>query len=120
MDARPKEVTLPSIFSETKDTWRITSITQKELIRDAEEEKDLLSEVTLSNQEEYADSEDITIRFPRSVKKNTCIKEFKYRVIYGYFFAIPICKKHKGCKDKMKTVNFSNGKTLTITYDCYK
>ncbi|KAL9988474.1 hypothetical protein ACROYT_G002923 [Oculina patagonica] len=48
---------------------------------------------------------------------NVCIERYQYRVIYNYFFQIPVCKQ--GCKKKYKTVAFSNGKTLAIVYDCY-
>lgn len=117
MDARPKEVTLSSLFSETKDS----SLTQRKLIHSAKAEEEFVSGATSSIQEENIGSEDdITIRFLRSVKSNTCIKKFVYRVIYNYFFAIPICKKHRGCKEKMRTVTFANGKTLAITFDCYR
>ena len=48
---------------------------------------------------------------------NACIERYQYRFIYNYFFRIPVCKQ--GCKRKLKTVTFSNGKTLAIVYDCY-
>lgn len=121
VDARPKEVNnLLPLFSDTEDTSRITSVTQPEVNRDAEAQKEMISGGSSSNQEEIANSKKITTRFPKSVKRNNCIKKFVYRVIYDYFFAIPVCKKHKGCREKFRTVNFSNGKTLAIAYDCYK
>ena len=49
---------------------------------------------------------------------NACIERYIYRIIYNYFFRIPVCKA--GCKPKYKSVNFSNGQTYAILYDCYK
>lgn len=48
---------------------------------------------------------------------NACIKRFVYRIIYNWVFKIPVCKQ--GCQSKFRTVNFSNGKTLAIVFDCY-
>ena len=48
---------------------------------------------------------------------NACVKRYVYRIIYNWVFKIPVCKQ--GCKSKVRTVNFSNGKTLAITYGCY-
>lgn len=121
--ARPKEVNLLPLFPDTKDTSRITratSVTQRQVNRDAQARKETISVGSSSNQEEIADSKRTMTRFQRSLKRNNCIKKFVYRVIYNYFFAIPVCKQHKGCNGKFKTVNFSNGKTLAIRYDCYK
>ena len=123
MGARPKEVNLLPLFPDTKDTSRITratSVTQPQVNRDAQARKETVSVGSSSNQEEIADSKKTMTRFQKIVKRNNCIKKFVYRVIYNYFFAIPVCKRHKGCNGKFKTVNFSNGKTLAIQYDCYK
>ena len=49
---------------------------------------------------------------------NGCIERYIYRIIYNYFFRIPICKV--GCKSKYKIVNFPNGNAYAIRYDCYK
>lgn len=106
---------------ETKDASENRNIvTQPELIRSAEAEKELISDRTSSIQEENAADENFEIRFPRSVKDNKCIKKFVNRIIYNYYFAVPLCKIGKGCKEKMMTVNFSNGKTIAIAYDCFK
>ncbi len=48
---------------------------------------------------------------------NACIERYQYRIIYNYFFQIPICKQ--GCKKMYNTVPFPNGKTIAIVYDCY-
>jgi len=114
----PKEVNLFPLVSDTEDTSRIrtikriTNVTQPEVNHGAEAQK--------PNREEIGNSKKITTRFRKDVKRNNCIKKFVYQVIYNYVFAIPVCKKHKGCREKFKTVNFSNGKTLAISYDCYK
>lgn len=128
VDATPKEVNLFPLFSDTEETpritriTRITSVTQPEVNRDAETQKEMVSGGSSSNQEEITNSKNITTRiFPRKgVKRNNCIKKFVYRVIYNYFFAIPVCKKRKGCREKFMSVNFSNGETSAIRYDCYK
>ena len=49
---------------------------------------------------------------------NGCIERYIYRFIYNYYFRIPICKA--GCKSKYRIVNFPNGNTYAIRYDCYK
>lgn len=120
VDARPKEVTMPLLLSQTKDASKNTIITPQEMIGEVKATNELSSDLTSSSQEQNSGSQHITIHFPRSAKRNTCIKKYVYRLIYNYFFAIPICKKHEGCKEKMETVNFSNGKTLAITFDCGK
>ncbi|KAJ7369905.1 hypothetical protein OS493_035684 [Desmophyllum pertusum] len=48
---------------------------------------------------------------------NPCIKRYVYRIIYNYFFIIPVCKQ--GCKEKLKIVTFSKGQTRAIVDDCY-
>ena len=122
----PKEVNLIPLFSDTEDTSRITtikkitSVTQPEVNRDAEAQKETVSGGSSSTQEEIGNSKKIMKRSAKGVKRNNCIKKFVNRVIYNYFFAIPVCKKHKGCREKFKTVNFANGKTLAIRYDCCK
>ena len=125
--ARPKEVKLLPLFSGTEDTSRITkitkitNITQPEVNRDAEAPKEMASDGSSSNQEEVTNRKKIMTRFPKKgVKRNNCIKKVFYRLIYNHVFTIPVCKKHKGCREKYRTVNFSNGKTLGIRYDCYK
>ena len=122
--ARPKEVNLLPLLSGTEDTSRITGITnvtQPEVKRDAEAQKEMAGGGSSSNQEEIANSKKIMTRFLRKgVKRNNCVKKVFNRVIYNYVFEIPVCKKHKGCREIVRTVNFSNGKTLAITYDCYK
>lgn len=70
------------------------------------------------NREGTADGKLIRTRFTRNAKKNRCIKRYDYRIIYNHFFAIPICKKRRGCKEVIKFVNFGRGKTLGITYNC--
>ena len=115
MGARPKEVNLLPLLSGTEDTSRITEITnvtQPEVNRDAEAQKEMASGGYSTNQEEIAHSKKIMTRFLRKgVKRNNCIKKVFTRVIYNYVFEIPVCKKHKGCREKVRTVNFSNGKT---------
>lgn len=122
--ARPREVNLLPLFSGTEDSSRITTftnVTQPEMNRDAEAQKEMTTGGSSSNQEEIANSKKIMTRFLRkSVKSNNCIKKVFYREIYNHIFEIPVCKKHKGCREKFKTVNFSNGKNLAIRYDCYK
>ena len=121
--ARPRDVNLLPLFPDAEYTSRITkvtSVTQPEVSRDTEAQKEMVSGVSSSNQEGIANSKKIMTSFHKSVKRNNCIKKFVYRVIYNYIFRIPVCKKHKGCQEKFKTVNFSNGKTLAIRYDCYK
>ena len=125
--ARPKEVKLLPLFSGTEDTSRITTITkitnvtQAEVNRDAEAPKEMASDGSSPNQEEVTNRKKIMTRFPtKGVKRNNCIKRVFYRLIYNHVFTIPVCKKHKGCREKYRTVNFSNGKTLGIRYDCYK
>ena len=119
--ARPKEVNLLPLLSGTEDTSRITGITQPEVKRDAEAQKEMAGGGSSSNQEEIANNKKITTRSLRkSVKRNNCVKKVFTRVIYNYVFEIPVCKKHKGCRERVRTVNFSNGKTLAITHDCYK
>ena len=49
---------------------------------------------------------------------NQCLKKFDYRLIYNYFFEIPLCKKE--CKEKVKFVTFLNGEMLSVVYDCVK
>ena len=49
---------------------------------------------------------------------NACTERYVYQIIYNRVFRIPICKV--GCKPKYMTVNFANGKTQAIRYDCYK
>ena len=49
---------------------------------------------------------------------NQCLKKFDYRLIYNYFFEIPLCKKE--CKEKVNFVTFSNGEMLSVVYDCVK
>ena len=56
------------------------------------------------------------IRHARS--NNTCIKRYEYRIIYNYFFRIPICKRHKNCQRVVKIVRFSNGIAKAINYNC--
>jgi len=53
----------------------------------------------------------------RTARNAACIARYVYRTIYNYGFRIPVCKQ--GCKHQYKTVNFSNGKTLAIAYNCY-
>ena len=122
--ARPKEANLLPLLSGTEDTSRITGITnvtQPEVKRDAEAQKEMAGGGSSSNQEELANSKKIMTRFLRKgVKRNNCVKKVFNPVIYNYVFEIPVCKKHKGCRERVRTVNFSNGKTLAITYDCYK
>ena len=48
---------------------------------------------------------------------NACIKRYVYRSIYNRVFRIAVCKQ--GCKSKFRTINSSNGRTLTIVFDCY-
>ena len=48
---------------------------------------------------------------------NACIKRYVYRSIYNRVFRIAVCKQ--GCKSEFRTINFSNGRTLTIVFDCY-
>lgn len=99
--ARPKEVRLLPLFSGTEDTSRITKITnitnvtQPEVNRDAEAQKKMARGGSSSNQKEITSSKKITTRFPRKgVKRNNCIKKVFNRVIYNYFFEIPVCKKN--------------------------
>lgn len=61
-------------------------------------------------------SEKVT-KVSRTARNAACIERIVYRVIYNHVFQIPICKQ--GCKTRYKTVNFSNGRTLAIAYDCY-
>lgn len=56
------------------------------------------------------------IRHTRS--NNTCIKRYDYRIIYNYFFRIPICKRHKNCQRVVKIVRFFNGIRKAINYNC--
>jgi len=53
----------------------------------------------------------------RTARNAACIARHVHRSIYNYVFQIPICKQ--GCKNKYHTVNFSNGQSLVIAYDCY-
>jgi len=48
---------------------------------------------------------------------NACVQRYIHRIIYNFFFKIPVCKQ--SCKSKFRTVNFSNNKTLAIAYACY-
>ena len=52
----------------------------------------------------------------RTARNAACIERYVYRTIYNYVFRIPICKQ--GCKKMYRTVNFSNGQTRAIVYDC--
>ena len=58
--------------------------------------------------------------FPSNVNKNPCIKRFRYRIIFNYFFAIPVCKRHQGCFEVIKIVNFGKGRTYAITTNCQR
>ena len=49
---------------------------------------------------------------------NPCVERYEYRIIYNFFFRIPICKQ--SCLPVLKIVNFGNGRTLGIVYDCIK
>lgn len=53
----------------------------------------------------------------RTARNAACIERYVYRIFYNYVFKIPICKQ--GCKKRYRTVNFPNGQTLGIAYDCY-
>jgi len=53
----------------------------------------------------------------RTARNAACIVRHVYQTIYNYGFRIPVCKQ--GCKHQYKTVNFPNGKTLAIPYNCY-
>ena len=75
------------------------------------------------NQEESltADGAGLTrTSFPSSVNKNPCIKRFRYRIIFNYFFAIPVCKGHQGCFEVIKIVNFGKGITYAIPTNCQR
>lgn len=75
------------------------------------------------NQEESltADGAGLTrTSFPSSVNKNPCIKRFRYRIIFNYFFAIPVCKGHQGCFEVIKIVNFGKGRTYAIPTNCQR
>ena len=82
--ARPREVNLLPLFSGTEDTSRITTftnVTQPEMNRDAEAQKEMTTGGSSSNQEEIANSKKIMTRFLRkSVKRNNSTKKFVYRV----------------------------------------
>lgn len=74
---------------------------------------------TTRHKERTAEREFNRTRFNRNAKLNNhCIRRFDYRIIYNQFFAIPICKTHKGCIPVIKIVNFGQGKNLPITYNC--
>ena len=60
----------------------------------------------------------VTRTASRRTVQNTCIARYENRIIHNYFFRIPVCKK--GCKRKVRFVNFGKGKTYAIVYDCYK
>ena len=64
-----------------------------------------------------ADAKAIQVSRAARNAANACIKRFVYRIIYNWVFKIPVCKQ--GCQSKFRTVNFSNGKTLAIVFDCY-
>ena len=53
----------------------------------------------------------------RTTRNAACIERYVYRTIYNKVFRIPICKK--GCKPRYKTVNFRNGRSKIVLYDCY-
>ena len=60
-------------------------------------------------------------RFPRnSDDNNPCIKRLDYRIIYNYFFTIPVCKRHKHCRREKKIIRFANGKEFGITSNCVR
>ena len=60
-------------------------------------------------------------RFPRNSRDNNpCMKRMDYRIIYNYFFTIPVCKRHKDCRREIKIVKFANGKELGITSNCVR
>ena len=74
---------------------------------------------TTRSKERIAEGELVKTRLRRNAKLNNhCIRRFDYRIIYKQFFAIPICKTHKGCIAVIKIVNFGRGKKLPITYNC--
>lgn len=83
------------------------------------ENEEASSENVQARRERTAEGEFIRTRFNRNAKLNNhCIRRFDYRIIYNQFFAIPICKNHKGCIPVIKIVNFGQGKNLPITYNC--
>ena len=129
--ARPTDTWLLSVYeskdasSQTVQAAEETSLTQ---IQGEREVKDTSKEIAqarkehsvMRNQEETADAGGfIRTRFTRNIK-NRCIKRYDYKIIYNHFFAIPICKKHRGCKEVIKFVNFGSGKTIPITYNCVR
>ena len=77
---------------------------------------------TTRRKERIAEGELVKTRLSRNAKpvNNHCIRRYDYRIIYKQFFAIPICKTHKGCIAVIKIVNFGRGKRLPITYNCTK
>ena len=90
-----------------------TGVQVKENSKESERDANTLS----SENNATSDRNASNARNPRSTG-NACIEKYTYRIIYNFFFQIPVCKKH--CKAKYKTVTFQNGKTYAIRYDCYK
>ena len=130
--ARPTDSSLLSVH-EVEDTSRkIAQATEEQngqgqLQRETELEDTFSSGMPLTRHRVTRSQEDLLTAdaagftqtvFPKRVKKNNCIRRFRYQIIYNYFFAIPVCKKHSGCIEVKQIVNFPKGRTLAITYNC--
>ncbi|XP_022794300.1 uncharacterized protein LOC111333042 [Stylophora pistillata] len=120
VEARPKvpSVSLLHGMINSSEKNNINTRQEQREIRSAKSEKEKTTDSTSVIQEEHATAEQFKTSFPKSTKDNECIKKYDQRLIYNYFFAIPHCKK--GCKEKFRFVSFSNGKTLSMVYDCFK
>lgn len=106
---------------EVKEASLLTRNRRENEIKDVSNQNEEAGrELGKSRKEETgADGEFTRRRFTRSdILENDCIKRFEYRIIYNHLFAIPVCKRHKGCIEVAKIVNFGRGRTLAINFNC--